>query len=345
MIYLIHPDRKQYKANLHCHSTLSDGNKTPEELKEMYKAHGYGILAITDHERPANHQNLADDDFMMITGYENYIRPDPEGKYNAFDREVHLNLFARDPENTKIICFNESYCRYAKRDNALDTLVRAGSERPREFTREYINEFIRTAKENGYLVTYNHPYWSMENEADILSYEGIFSLEIFNYSSYVVNYLETNAPLYDKMLLAGKRIFCHGADDNHNKYPEGTPYCDSFGAFTMIMPKEFTYGSVIDAMDAGDMYASMGPAIKEVSVDGDRLHIECSEAAHIFAYFGSKKPQCVHANEGESLTSADLTIDPRARYVRIGVLDKEGRWANTRGYFRDEIGFPPLEGK
>ena len=27
---------KQYKANLHCHSILSDGKKTPEELKELY---------------------------------------------------------------------------------------------------------------------------------------------------------------------------------------------------------------------------------------------------------------------------------------------------------------------
>ena len=47
--YLISPDKKQYKANLHCHSVLSDGRKTPEELVEAYKSRGYGILAITDH--------------------------------------------------------------------------------------------------------------------------------------------------------------------------------------------------------------------------------------------------------------------------------------------------------
>lgn len=47
-MYLISPDKKQYKANLHCHSTISDGKKTPEELKEMYKRHGYSILAITE---------------------------------------------------------------------------------------------------------------------------------------------------------------------------------------------------------------------------------------------------------------------------------------------------------
>ena len=46
-MYLISPDKKQYKANLHCHSVYSDGKKTPEELKEMYKEKGYSILSIT----------------------------------------------------------------------------------------------------------------------------------------------------------------------------------------------------------------------------------------------------------------------------------------------------------
>ena len=33
-------------------------------------------------------------------------------------------------------------------------------------------EFVKTAKENGYICAYNHPWWSMEDESDILSYEG-----------------------------------------------------------------------------------------------------------------------------------------------------------------------------
>ena len=96
MLYLISPHKKQYKANLHCHSTISDGKKTPKELKEMYKSHGYSILAITDHEVPRNHSSLNDDDFLTITGYEAYIRPDPNGRYNVYDKEIHINLFARN---------------------------------------------------------------------------------------------------------------------------------------------------------------------------------------------------------------------------------------------------------
>ena len=36
MKYLISPHKAQYKANLHCHSTLSDGCLTPEVLKNLY---------------------------------------------------------------------------------------------------------------------------------------------------------------------------------------------------------------------------------------------------------------------------------------------------------------------
>ncbi len=39
-----------YKANPHCHSTVSDGANTPEEMKAYYRSHGYQILALTDHE-------------------------------------------------------------------------------------------------------------------------------------------------------------------------------------------------------------------------------------------------------------------------------------------------------
>ncbi|MBE5770127.1 MAG: PHP domain-containing protein [Clostridiales bacterium] len=335
-MYLISPNQKQYKANLHCHSTLSDGKKTPEELKEMYRAHGYQILAITDHEVPKSHTDMTEDDFLMLTGYECYIRDNPTGTYDLYGQEVHLNLFARDPRNETMICPHEPYIKYIKPEDR-PRLICAGSARPREYTREYIAEYLKTARENGYLVSYNHPVWSMENEEDILAQDGYFSLEIVNYSAFLLNHLENNGALYDKMLRSGKRIFCHAADDNHNKFPEDHPECDSFGGFTMILAEDLSYDSVIHAMEKGEMYASMGPVFNEITFDGENLHIECSPARHIFAYTGSKSPRHLHTLPGEEVTSADFVIDPRATYVRVAVVDAEGRMACTRGFFRDEL--------
>ena len=227
MIYLISPYKKQYKANLHSHSTLSDGKRTPEQLKQMYKAKGYSILSITDHEKPMNHSCLNDPDFITITGYEAYIRDNPECKYDPYKAEVHMNLFARDPENTAIVCYNPAFSRYIPAEQ-VDAYEKVGSQRPRELTVPYVNEFIKTAKENGYIVSYNHPWWSLESEERILQYDGFFSLEMCNYDSYLISRLEYNAALYDKLVLSGKRIFCHSVDDNHNVQPEDSPQFDSF---------------------------------------------------------------------------------------------------------------------
>ena len=216
---LIPESRKQFKANLHCHSTLSDGKKTPEELKALYKGHGYSVLSITDHEVPYDHSDLNDPDFLLLTGYEGYIRPDPKAHYDIFAQEVHLNLFARDPHNETLICYHPNYVKYLKKFRAPEEIVRAGSEKEREYSVPYIQNYIDTAIANGYLVAYNHPYWSMEDTEQILSYRGLFSMEMVNGGSYVSNRLEYNAAIYDQLTRRGMRIAVHGGDDNHNSAP------------------------------------------------------------------------------------------------------------------------------
>jgi hypothetical protein len=104
----------------------------------------------------------------------------------------------------------------------------------------------------------------------------------------------------------------------------------------MIMPREFSYGSVFEAMEKGEMYSSMGPTFGEVSVEDGKLHIECSPVSHAFLYVGSKTPKYIHVAKGESFTCADFDIDENARYIRVSIRDEEGRWADSRAYFGEE---------
>ena len=134
-------------------------------------------------------------------------------------------------------------------------------------------------------------------------------------------------------------IACHSADDNHNGLPEGDPLCDSFGGFAMIMPEEFTYGTVIDAMEQGNMYSSMGPTFKEVWMDGNKIHIECSDVERTMVFTGSKGPKKLVAEPGKTINTADFEIDDRAICVRVSVMDSRGNFADTRGFFRDELEF------
>ncbi len=43
-------EKRWLLAELHCHSTNSDGKLTPEEIVAIYEEKGYDILAITDHD-------------------------------------------------------------------------------------------------------------------------------------------------------------------------------------------------------------------------------------------------------------------------------------------------------
>ncbi len=334
-MYLISPDKPQYKANLHCHSVHSDGALTPTELKNAYRERGYSILAITDHETPQAHNELTDESFLMLTGYEVYIRPSQQCVYDVFSSEIHLNLFARDPDNETLICYNPPYCKYLPADRQ-GSVHKAGSLRPREYTVEYINEFIRTAVRAGYLVAYNHPVWSMESEERIMAYDGIFSLELINGGSDVISGMEYSGPLYEKLIRGGKRWFVHAGDDNHNVFPLDSVDSDSFRAATMILSETLSYDHVISAMETGEMYSTSGPVIREVSVDGDTVTVVCSDAVYIGCHIGSKRPEYTRGTTDAPVTTATFRIHPKAQFLRISVIGTDGGRADTRAYFREE---------
>ena len=92
-------------------------------------------------------------------------------------------------------------------------------------------------------------------------------------------------------------------------------------------------------MEKGEMYSSMGPVFNEVSMEGNKIHIECSEVEQITVFTGNKMPKRKYAEPDGTITSADFEIDDRAKFVRISVVDKCGRFADTRGFFRDELEF------
>jgi hypothetical protein len=329
--------RPQYKANLHCHTTLSDGHLTPEEVVAQYHDHGYSVLCITDHEYPCDHSNLSTPDFLMLTGYEAYIRPTADAKVDPFGPEIHMNLFAKDPHNTTFIAYDPNFVKYMPHELA-EAQPQAGVTGPRHYNISYVNRFIRDAVASGYLVTYNHPVWSMEPESTILSYKGCFSLEIFNTSSQEISGCESNGALYDRLLRGGRRLYCHGSDDNHNARPMGDPGCDSFGSWTMILAPELTYDSVYHALENGDFYASTGPTITALHFDGKNVHLECSEAERVVMIASPKRTVRAYHPDHTPICSADFEIPDNAPYVRFSVFGANGTAAHTRAFFRDELG-------
>ena len=154
---------RYYRANLHCHSNLSDGKKTPEQLKEDYKSHGYSVVAFTDHDVFLQHNDLTDGEFLALNGFEVEINEkNPPSKYEK--RCCHMCFVAKDPDTVITPCYHREKYFFGNAVGYRDR-VHFDESLPdynRFYTEEGINDMIDKAHEGGFFVTYNHPYWSLE---------------------------------------------------------------------------------------------------------------------------------------------------------------------------------------
>ena len=63
-----------YKANLHTHTTTSDGLESPAEMADAYRKAGYHVLALTDHYKTNDVRGLSRKGFLVISGMEYHPR-------------------------------------------------------------------------------------------------------------------------------------------------------------------------------------------------------------------------------------------------------------------------------
>lgn len=328
-----------YKANLHCHSTFSDGDLTPEQIKEAYMARGYSIVAYTDHDILISHSYLNDKNFLALNGLELYINSDrqPWVKKDT----VHICMIALDPDNLNQPCYHRT--KVYPWGNALKYIdkIKFDPNKPdfvREYTSECINKMIKEGRDSGFFVTYNHPAWSMENFSKYSQYKGMNAIEICNGSSTALGFLDYVPHVYDDLLLLGNKLHCIGADDNHNHNPLNSRYTDSFCAFTMIKADKLDYRTITDALVKGNFYASQGPEIYELYREDDYVHIKCSPADSIQMNTGCRHAVIYYDEDGNGLTEASFLVDtPVVDYIRFTVTDKQGRHANTNAYYKEDL--------
>ena len=163
-------------------------------------------------------------------------------------------------------------------------------------------------------------------------------MEIYNHISFVGGGVyDYNPAMYDDMLRRGHRLFAIAADDCHGACPDGDPLCDRYGGFTMIGADTLSSEAIMKALEQGDFYASQGPEIYGLTVDGDEVTLTCSPAKSITMGtqrrpFGGIRM----AGEGETLTRATFKLPLGQSYMRFTVTDERGKNANTRAYFADE---------
>lgn len=338
MKYWLLPEKGNfYKANLHSHSTVSDGTLSPAEMKELYKSHGYSILCCTDHEIMVPHHDLSDDDFLMLTGFELGFDEEKDDFLEA--RVCDLCVISLSKDNITQPCFHRTKYHNPERNGEI-SFDEAQADFEREYNSEIINEAIRICREKGFFVTYNHPTWSLEHYEEYIKYSGMNAMEICNFSSFIDGYDEYNGKAYDDFLRKGERIFCIAADDNHNRRDPKCRMWDSFGAFTFIKAEARTYENIADALLKGNFYSSEGPEIYGLWLEGDKLHVECSPADKVTCTVNKRRCMSRYNENTGEITHAVFEIKPSDGYFRVTVTDKNGKKADTNAYFTDCFDIP-----
>ncbi len=338
--YLLPEEGHSYKANLHAHSTVSDGRMTPLEIKKAYKEKGYAVVAFTDHEVMVDHSELNDPDFLALKGYELAIN---EGLASAGNdkRTYHLCLIATDPSVDKQVFFNPRG-HFSGNAAAYADAVRTVGEVVYQYTYSpiFINRLIRAASAAGFLVNYNHPHWSMQGEADYLPLVGLTGVEVFNGTCTAVRgSLDHDSRIYDALLKTAnhQNLLPIAADDNHNEDGFSGDNADSFLGFMMIKAKSLTYEHVIAALKNGDCYASSGPTIDALYVEGGRLHIASSPVREILYRTSTRRAVRRHKANDALFTEASFPILREDGYFRVELVDEHGRRAYTRAYDAREL--------
>ena len=167
------------KANLHAHTTNSDGLLSPKDVVKFYKQRGYKVISITDHEKVTR---IRDKELIIIPGSEVAIET------TSLNSSYHLVILGLED-----IGF-------------IDKKVMNA------------NDVILEASKLGGLVILAHPYWSGLTFDDVLNLKGIIGIEVYN-GTCDAEVGKGFSTIYWDMLLSNKKnIFGLAVDDAHRYY-------------------------------------------------------------------------------------------------------------------------------
>ena len=292
-----------WRGNLHTHSTLSDGLRSPEDVCRFYESHGYDFLSLTEHFLERYGWPLVDtrpyrsERFTTIIGAE--LHP-------TVDR---MELGA--PWHILAVGLPLNF-----------------APPPREETGPAL---AARALESGAFVIAAHPQWYAMTDRDVEVLGPIHALEIYNASAADDNDAAESAYMLDILLARGKRLSACATDDAH--FVLNTR--DRAAGWTMVKSEALEPEALVTALKAGDYYSSTGPVIHDLTVEpGNRLHIRTSPANRIFLLGGPAEYQMVGE---QGITEAEFDLSELTRnYARVVVRDDAGRKAWTNPIWFDE---------
>ncbi len=284
-----------FKGNVHMHTTNSDGTKTPEELIDIYVDTGYDFISFTDHGIVMDTKGLDSKGLLFIPGEELCIGMSEAGQFHhivalGVDETLPFKDFDYDMDPQKVI--------------------------------DHINKV-------GGIPILAHPNWSGLNHSDIMKLRDYHGIEIYNTTCDYCRNIGASGSHIDGVIAAGLEPFIYATDDHHGEVKPFFPL-DAGVAWINVKAESLTVTSIMDALRKGHFYSSNGPEIKDITIEEDGLiKVECSPAKYI-SFVSTPSLGEKHHAMGEPLRRAEYAGRPGETYVRIEVIDYQGRiaWSN-----------------
>lgn len=297
------------RGNIHTHSLESDGDRPPEEIYAWYRDHGYGFVALTDHNKridPNLYRHLERRGFVIIPGEEITM--------GVGGTPVHVNA----------IC--------------TQSTIGGGDMPSREAA---LSSAIQNVREQGGAALINHPNfeWALAAK-DLPSGRGAQLLEIWSGHPFVRTEGDSahlgHEALWDEALSGGEHFAGVAVDDMHHLAPDAPdPAARPGRGWIEVFAREASEAAVCEAIRSGRLYASSGAAINRIVVDYTTISLWPKAADATVEFIGAggeilaSFPGGKGALEGGART---YTLRGGERYVRARVTQADGKKAWTQAH-------------
>lgn len=288
-----------YKGNLHVHTTRSDGERTPEEVADWYRAGGYHFLALTDHGVAWEGRPVAPD-FITLSGIELDGTDPTAGLYHLVGLGLH-----QPPDPPQGL-------RYSAQGDI--NLLRAA----------------------GAIVSLAHPYWSGQMSKDLIGLEGCFALEVYNGGCEVDDARGFSNVHWDDLLAAGQRLWGLAVDDAHWRHGSKdaglgwvwvrAPELTQAAILSALAGGRFYASSGPEIHDL------------QLDAEQRIVTVRCSPVTVVDFVGNGFRSRRVSAPPGQTLSEASYTLREGQTYVRVACRDEQGRWAWTNPIFPSPSG-------
>lgn len=261
-------------------------------------------MAITDHNVIDSHQLSPGPGFCLLPGWE------------------------RD------ISYTPTKCLHLVGLTSLDAGAQPVLEAPRCVPGETTDqELVDQMKAQGQFVILAHPLWSRMEPEEVRALQGFDAIEVFNTGCERLCHAGHGSVYWDMLLREGRRIYGVACDDTHQK----TTQSDRFAGWVMACAAGHNHREILEALEQGHFYSSMGPQIQDWGVEGGKLYIECSPCKEVHFITYPPRGSAHYTSDRGLLTQASHSLRGGEMYVRVECIDQEGNVAWTNAVFLEDL--------